>query len=223
MKIRIKILISLLFIMEVTPCFAQQPESIDTIKIQPKPDVSINPQINTELPPPSFYSTYDKTIEATPPNTIEVIQPDFSSHFETKNIFEPFSPYSYSYLNSLEGHTYQGLQSTFEITDFLTTNVNTFLSSAYYGESHPYRYINGSMYMNLKLRVLDRVKLVGEGQVSIREGFDPKLPASIGGANFYGVGIEVKVAKRIGIGVGVRNYYYRGSWTKRTYAAPVGW
>ena len=225
MKISSRILLLLVLMMNFSCfCYSQQIESIDTIMVKPQPELHLGGLTSSEFVAPSFYSTYNKDISTSPPATMHEIKPDLSRHFETKNIFVPFSPYSYSFDNpSQQGVTYQGLQHRFEITNFLTSDVNVFLSSAYFGEAYPYRYINGSINVNLKLKLFDRVKLVGEGQFSIREGLNPELPSAIGGANFYGAGVEFKVANKIGIGFGFRNYYYRGDWTRRTYVSPVNW
>ena len=204
----------------VTFASSQQVEPIDSTKVQAKPEAGTKLPLNPEL---SFYSSYDNILA--PSHTVaEPIDLNLSRHFEAKNIYAPFFAYSYSFDNPLQqGYSNQGLFRRFDLTDFLSSDVNVFISSAYFGEIQPYRYVNGSIYANLKVKILDRVKLVGEGQISVREGLDPKLPTAVGGANFYGAGIEFKVAPNVGIGFGVRHYYYKGEWSRRTYTAPTSW
>ena len=71
--------------------------------------------------------------------------------------------------------------------------------------------------------ITDRIRLTGEGQLSLREGIDPEIPSLIGGANYYGAGMQIKVTNKVGIGVGFTNNYFRGEWTKRSYISPVGY
>ena len=222
MKVKLKIIVLLILTQGFAPCWAQQAELVDTTKVKPVPERNIDKQLSPESLTALPYAAYDdKVLIDEPSASMPIIQPDFSSHFEVKNVFAPLSPYSYSYDNPMmQGFTFQGLQHAFRFTDFLEANASVFLSSAYFGEIQPYRYVNGSVHVNLKLKLFDRVKLVGEGQLSVREGLNPKLPTAIGGANFYGAGVEVKVAKNVWFGVGVRSYYYQGDWTRRLVMYP---
>lgn len=138
-----------------------------------------------------------------------------------KSILFPFTPYSYSFNSLYEGITIKGIYRSFSLTDFLAANINLYLSRAYFENILPYPYINGSINGELKLKLNDRVQLVGVAQISIREGPDPKLPSLTGGANYYGGGLQFKIINNIGIGVGLINNYYRGDWTRRTYIVPV--
>lgn len=142
---------------------------------------------------------------------------------ETKNIVSPFSLYSYSFNNMVEGLILKGVYNKFELTDFLTTDVDFYVSGYYNGLFQPYTYVNASALVGVTLRLHDRVQVVGMGQISLREGINPKLPSSFGGANYYGAGLQFKVTKKIGFGIGVTNSYYRGDWTKHTYFTPVGY
>lgn len=139
------------------------------------------------------------------------------------NPVTPFHLYSYRSTNPIEGFSIQGMYNRFAFGNFLTADVDLFVSGYYNGvfQSHPY--VNGSIKVGLTLRIHDRVQLVGMGQISLREGIDPKVPSIFGGANYYGGGIQFKVTNKIGFGIGVTNSYYRGSWTKQTYFTPVGY
>ncbi len=138
------------------------------------------------------------------------------------NIFSPFLPYYYSARNFVEGFTLQGIQNQFTINDFLSADMNFYISSQYCGMFQPTPYVNAHAWLRLILKLHDRVQVVGMGQISVREGLNPKIPSTLGNANFYGVGLQFKVTKKIGFGFGVTNSFYRGNWTKQTYFSPVG-
>jgi hypothetical protein len=134
-----------------------------------------------------------------------------------------FTPYSYSYDTFFEGITIKGFYRNFSFTEFLAANTNIYLSRIYFGNIQPYSYLNVSAKADLVLKLHDKFQIVGTGQVSIREGFDPKYPSFAGGANYYGMGVQFKITDKVGIGAGFTNSYYRGDWTKRTYIVPVGY
>lgn len=137
------------------------------------------------------------------------------------DIFAPFTPYYYSGRNFVEGFTLQGIQKRFMINDFLSANLNIYFSSQYDGMFQPDPYVNAHARLDFILKLHDRVQVVGMGQISVREGLDPKIPSSIGNANYYGLGLQFKVTKKVGVGFGATNSFYRGSWTKQTYVSPV--
>jgi len=130
-------------------------------------------------------------------------------------------PYQYSFHNAFEGLTMQGVNARFVLNDYVTANMNMFVSSVYFGPFQPNPYFNSTLRMNLVFKVHDRVQLVGLGQVSVREGINPALSSFHGGANYYGAGMQIKVTDKVGFGFGVTNSYYRKNWTARPYVMPV--
>jgi hypothetical protein len=135
-----------------------------------------------------------------------------------------FVPYSYSFDSFIEGLTMKGFYGSHSFTDYLTTNINIYFSRSYFGNTaHPNFYINGSARAEFILKLHDRVQIVGAGQLSLREGLDPKIPSLMGGANYYGAGVQFKITNKVGVGVGFTNNYYHGEWTNRTYITPVGY
>ncbi|MDR0796426.1 MAG: hypothetical protein LBE79_10335 [Tannerella sp.] len=131
------------------------------------------------------------------------------------------TPYNYSFYNSFEGVTMQGISGRFVFNDFLTANLNYFISSMYFGPFQPNPYINNSLQMSIDLRVHDRVQLVGLGGVSVREGLDPRMSTFLGGSNYFGAGMKVKVTDKFGFGFGVTRSFFRGNWTSRPYVVPA--
>lgn len=144
---------------------------------------------------------------------------------EKRERSKPFlAPYSYSFDSFLEGITIKGFYGNYVLTDFLEVNLNIFASKTFFGNTvSPSFYLNGSLRAGFVFKLHDRVQLTGERQLSMREGLDPKIPSLMGGANYYGAGVQFKITNKVGIGVGFTNNYYRGEWTKRTYMAPVGY
>jgi hypothetical protein len=133
------------------------------------------------------------------------------------------TPYSYSLDSFLEGITIKGFYGRYFLTNFLEADLNIFVSKTFFGKTAPASYyLNGSLRAELVFKLHDRVQLTGMGQLSMREGLDPKNPSLMGGANCYGAGIRFKITGNVGVGIGFTNNYYRGGWTKRTYIAPVG-
>jgi hypothetical protein len=131
------------------------------------------------------------------------------------------TPYHYSFSNLIEGLTMQGISGRFVFNDFLTANVNYFVSSTYFDVFQPRPYINNSLQTNLELKVHDRLYLVGLGGVSVREGLNPRMPTFLGGSNYFGGGVKIKVTDKVGFGFGVTRSYFRGNWTSRPYVVPV--
>ena len=146
---------------------------------------------------------------------------DPASRFRIDHETVRIIPYQYSFSNPYEGLIMQGVSGHFVLNDFLTASMNVYVSSMYFGPFQPNPYINGALRMNLVFKIHDRVQLVGLGQVAVREGINPALPAFPGGANYYGAGMQIKVTDKIGIGFGVTNSYYRKNWTARPYVMPV--
>jgi hypothetical protein len=140
-----------------------------------------------------------------------------------KNNISLFTPYSYSFDSFFEGVTIKGFYGQFSFTDFLSANMNLYLSRTYWGNIQSYSYINGSIKAELILKLHNRVQLVGLGQLSVREGLDPNISSMIGGANYYGASLQFKITNKVGFGVGFTNNYYQGNWTRTTYAVPVGY
>jgi hypothetical protein len=135
-----------------------------------------------------------------------------------------FTPYSFSFQNLMEGVIIKGFHSSHFINDFLSANINTFVSKMYFGNQlHSPDYINASLRLQLMLRLHDRVHLTGTGQVSVREGINPEVSSLMHGANSYGAGIQFRITNKVGIGAGFSNSFYRGNWSRRTHINPVGY
>ena len=130
-------------------------------------------------------------------------------------------PYGYSFDNSFSGMNLAGISNRLYLGDLVTADFNLYMASSYFGYMQPNRYTNASAEMILKLRVHERVKLVGMAKVSAREGFDPRYPSLMNNANYFGGGIEFKATDKFSFGVGFTNSYYRGQWTAQPYFAPV--
>lgn len=139
------------------------------------------------------------------------------------NLIPPSSLYSHISKNPVEGLTMKGLSHIFYINNFLLADIDFYVSEYYNGLFMPNPYLNGSVRLGFTLKLHERVQIVGMGQLSLREGVDPKVPSILGSSNYYGAGIKVKVNNKIGFGVGVTNNYYRGSWSRQTYFTPVGY
>ncbi|WP_321331763.1 hypothetical protein [uncultured Bacteroides sp.] len=182
---------------------------------------------NLELSPDKYIESNEAIANSIHRSDSAIISPLFNINNkiwpELNNQDIRITPYNYSSYNPFEGITLQGMQSHFIVSDRLTANLNLFLSSTYFGTIQPDPYINGSLKLDIIFKLHDRVQLVGMGQFSIREGIDPRVPSSIGNANYYGAGIQFKVTRKLGIGVGVTNSYYKGKWTRQSYAVPVGY
>ena len=132
-------------------------------------------------------------------------------------------PYGYSFDNSFSGMNLFGISNRLYLGNLVTADFNLYMASSYFGYMQPNRYTNASAEMILKLKVHERIKLVGMAKVSAREGFDPKFPSLMNNANHYGGGVEFKVYDNFSFGVGFTNSYYRGKWTPQPYFAPVAY
>jgi hypothetical protein len=138
-----------------------------------------------------------------------------------RNILSPFIPYSYSLDSFYESLIIKGIYGIFSLTEYLTANINLYLSRLYFSNIQVDPYINGSLKAELIFKLHDRIQLIGIGQISLREGFNPKFSSITGGANYYGTGMQFKITNKVGVRVEVTNNYYHGEWTKRNYAVPV--
>lgn len=224
MKLFIHEFIGGCFLLLPTLVFAQNTETRDSIKTEIK-------QMDYDIQPMSIDIGGSQILQ---PQTDNLGNYAVSSFFprltmplftilKDSNPLTLFTLYNYSSKNQLEGIIRQGMYNSFALNDFLIADINIFVSGYSNVFFQPYTYINGAAKINLTLKLHDRIQLVGMGQISLREGIDPKLPSSFGTANYYGAGIQIKVTDKVGFGIGVTNSYYRGDWTKHTYFTPVGY
>jgi hypothetical protein len=130
-------------------------------------------------------------------------------------------PVRFAFDNWFQGGDYLGVNSHFQLTDFLTGNLGISYTSSFYGPMYPQRYNNGSVSLDLTWRLHDRVRINTYGQYSVREGINPALSPMINGGNYYGGEVQVKIFKNFGIGVGFVNSYYRKNWTLQPTARPM--
>ena len=140
-----------------------------------------------------------------------------------KDEFILVSPFSFAFENGYQGGWMGGINNHFPLSENFQMNINTYASSSYYGPMYPHRYNNATLSFDMKYQIHDRVRLVGFGEVSLREGMNPGLSPMINGGYNFGGGVELRITKNFGIGVGVVNSYYRNSWTTQPYANPVVW
>lgn len=224
MKLFIRELIGGCFLIIPSLVFAQNIEIRDSIKTEVK-DMDYNVQPiridngNQVLRPQTNNMENYATSSSSPRLTV----PLFFTLSKDNNPLTPFKLYNYSSKNQLEGIILQGMYNRFVLNSFLTADLNIFVSG--YGNLlfQSYTYVNGSAKIDLILKLHDRIQLIGMGQISLREGIDPKFPSSFGSSNYYGAGIQIKVTNKVGLGIGVTNSYFRGAWTKQTYFTPVGY
>ena len=202
---------------------AQETVEQDTIRGERKMDLPVGKDMNTSpnlLDKSAISTSIDNTTEMVTLPKFEV-EPDPASAFRVEHETVHIAPYQYSSFSPWEGLIMQGVSGHFVANNFLTANLNLFVSSTYFGPFQPNPYINGSLRMSLEFKVHDRVQLVGLGQISVREGLNPNMPTYLGGSNYYGAGMKIKITDKLGIGFGVTNSYYRKNWTPRPYLAPV--
>lgn len=212
------------FLLLPTLVFAQNAETRDSIKTEIKQmDYNIQPMNidigGSQILQPQTDNLKNYAVSSFFPR---LTMPLFTIPKDS-NPLAPFTLYNYSSRNQMEGIIQQGMYNRFVLNSFLTANLNIFVSGYSNAFFQPYTYVNGSAKIDLILKLHDRVQFVGMGQISLREGIDPKLPSSFGTANYYGAGIQIKVTDKVGFGVGVTNSYFRGDWTKHTYFTPVGY
>jgi hypothetical protein len=225
-KITLRYLVFTLFFFAAGAIYAQDIFEKDTVLKEINPELSENLSINSEsfrLSPDLFdRNTFSHAID----NTEKMImfpkfEVDPASKFRVVHETVQLFPYQYSFQNPYEGLIMQGVSGRFVLNDFFTANMNLFVSGSYFGPFQPNPYINSSLRMNIIFNLHERVQLVGLGQVSVREGMNPAMPAFYGGANYYGAGVQVKITDKFGVGFGVTNSYYRKNWTTRPYIHPV--
>lgn len=204
--------------------FAQSTEISDSIEVKSDIITDIQPienrniRLESNIRPAYIY--HEISPVASPAK-----QPDISDFpiLHRNYLVLPFSLYNVSAQNPVEGYMIQGAYNRFEIGNVISLDINIFASRYYDGFFYPNQYINGSAKLGITLKLHERVQLFGMGQISLREGINPKVPSSFGTANYYGAGIQFKVTNKIGFGIGVTNSFYRGEWTKQTFFTPISY
>jgi hypothetical protein len=169
-----------------------------------------------------------------PEEGVSFLRPDSSNYYPVFDLrysmpnytyfsdeFLTVSPLRFGFYNGFEGGDLLGVNNRFQVTDFLSGNLNLTFSSSFYGPYYPERYHNGSISLDLTWRLHDRVRINTFGQYSVREGMNPAFAPMINGGNYYGGEIQVKLFKNFGIGVGFVNSYYQKSWIFQPTARPV--
>lgn len=204
--------------------FAQSAEISDSVDVK-------RSIINDMQPIEYYHIPLERNIQSeytyhdVPPVALESKQPyiyDFNN-LHSDGLSIPFTLYNISPKNPVEGYTIQGVYNRFDIGNIISLDINIFTSSYYNGLFYPNPYINGSAKLGIILKLHERVQLFGMGQISLREGINPKVPSSFGTANYYGAGVQFKITNKIGFGIGVTNSFYRGEWTKQTFFTPVSY
>lgn len=204
--------------------FAQSTEISDSIVVKSpiitdiQPIENYNIRLESNIQPEYIY--HENSSVALPLKQPDIY--DFSILHRNDLAF-PFSLYNVSVQNPAEGYTIQGAYNRFDIGNVMSLDINIFASRYYNGFFYPNQYINGSTKLGITLKLHERVQLFGMGQISLREGINPKVPSSFGTANYYGAGIQFKVTNKIGFGIGVTNSFYKGEWTKQTFFTPVSY
>lgn len=226
--------IALLFILIITGYFISNAQGIeiepDSLAFKEKDSLQISTTheedtsltnkliLDKELPEPiiPFLSPNYRV----PDFNFEYRAPRFT-YFEDEYLIT--TPFNFSYEDGYQGGWMGGVNNYMKFTDNFWTNLHIFASSSYFGPMYPHRYNNASFSLDMRLQIHERIRLVGFGQISLREGINPAFSPVINGGNHFGGGVEFKVAKGFGIGFGVVNSYYRKSWTTTPYATPVAW
>lgn len=171
----------------------------------------------------------ENTLSRTDPKTKNLVMPKFDfDPFPPKLIYFQdeyilISPFNASYMDQYQGGWMSGVNSRMTFSDNFWVNANIFTTNSMMFYLMRDQYKNASFSLEMKWQVHERVRLVGFGEISLRQGLNPAFNPMINGGNHFGGGIEFKVTKNIGIGFGVTNSYYNKSWTLRPYAAPVAW
>lgn len=132
------------------------------------------------------------------------------------------TPFRYSYLNPVEGGDLVGVMGRYQVSERFSVGGRAYISSAYFGPLEPTRLTNGSLQINANYWATDRLMLYGYGQVSVNSGMNPEYMSTLGGANYIGYGVHVKITNKLGIGVGMRHEVYKGSWQNNFQYYPVG-
>ena len=206
-------------LLSVSAIYAQELHQTDNINKDS--DILINESmiLNDSL---KYFNTNPKINESgiTPNLNVGLFQINKNYAFYSSDNFISV-PYGYYFDNSFSGMNLAGISNRLYLGDLVTADFNLYMASSYFGYMQPNRYTNASAEMILKLRVHERIKLVGMAKVSAREGFDPRYPSLMNNANYFGGGIEFKATDKFSFGVGFTNSYYRGQWTAQPYFAPV--
>lgn len=130
-------------------------------------------------------------------------------------------PIGMHYLNHVEGGNRAGVGGTLRISDNITANVSTFMSSAYSGFSQPDRILNASLNLSLDIKLAERVTLRAFGQYSAAQGINPALNPMIGTGNYFGGALRVMVTDNFGIEGGFTRSYFMGEWHNSYYVIPI--
>ncbi|MCC8019943.1 MAG: hypothetical protein LIO85_09265 [Rikenellaceae bacterium] len=115
-----------------------------------------------------------------------------------------------------------GMGTRVDITEWLSADVSAFLSGAYIGAAYPGRYMNASVATTVRLKLHDRFYVTGSGQLSAREGLDPRIAPGFGGKNSLGAGVEIWITEKFGIGISHTWEHYRGGWHGQYGYGPIG-
>ena len=156
-------------------------------------------------------------------------KPSFETRFISPKLtyyedeFIRVTPFNFELNNGFQGGWMGGINNHLSISDKLKANTSLYASSSFYGPFHPDRYNNTTLSFDIRYMLHERVRLVGFGEISLREGLNPNLAPMINGGYNFGGGVEFKVMKNFGIGVGFVNSYYKKNWTTTPYASPVVW
>jgi hypothetical protein len=174
------------------------------------------PELETTefITPPSFDSSNSLNFE---------LKPILSSPYYYNSEYLTVFPLSYHLYSGLEGGMLMGVNNHFQLSETFWMDLNVTATSSFVGYLQPDPYNNGSVSLNMKWQVHDRVRLFTYGQLSLREGINPAFSPVINSANYYGGGIEFRITKKIGFGIGFTNSYYRKNWTLNPSFGPVGW
>ncbi|MDR2057513.1 MAG: hypothetical protein LBP83_04390 [Dysgonamonadaceae bacterium] len=173
-----------------------------------KPD--IRPSISPDLFPDSFSLSPSMKI-----NYISLPLYYFDSEYLT------ISPFSFNYYDWREGGDVVGINNAFKLNDYFWGNINFSISSSYVGYLQPNRYNNASISLQTVLQPNEKIRLTAFGQISLREGINPLLQPTINGGNYYGIDLQFKIYKNMGIGIRFMNSYYRNNWNSFKYVTPV--
>lgn len=150
-----------------------------------------------------------------------VLPSPFQPHYWYQSRDISVGPFRYSYQNPVEGGDLVGVMGRYQISDRFSLGGQVYMSSAYFGPVQPTRLTNGSLQVRANYWATDWLMLYGYGQVSVNQGMNPAYMSTIGGANYVGYGMHVKITSKLGIGVGMRHSVYKGSWQNDFMYYPV--
>ncbi|MDR0845190.1 MAG: hypothetical protein LBN71_08215 [Tannerella sp.] len=234
---------TIVLLLVVQMAHSQTPNEKDTIKPdysstnslsldKDKPQMGPQPEFRVTVPQETGTLSFDSISGNAKRDALTTLKstPDFATpqfyrnnawyYLNTPSFY--LSPYSYVSDAKFNQLIIKGMTSRFTIGNIATADLSAYMSRSYFGVIQPDPYTNGSLRLDVTLNLHERVQLVGLGQLSVREGFDPRFPSSAGNANYYGAGIQFKVSEKFGFGFGVTNSYYRGGWTKQPFFYPAG-